>query len=645
MKRSMYLMTFLLMAALSLLACLVASGPGGGGEQWKVEVQVSGPIALNSPVTATLIVTIPENIPNMLIGIDVVPPYGVVVEGPQEWVVDTIANQPITHTTTFRFTQEGYFGFIGAANNPRSGARQGATRDLHVTQTGGTLDPTPIGPRSIVTPTVTYRPPPATRSAPKVVTFDFTSRPNVPIPEDGTCLTYTFPITTAPTDASVLDSVGSLLITHPRPQDLIVELVGSDGTTVRRVWDRKTPSLKDFEAGYLVIGIPKDSFRGQRVNGNWVLRLCDEAPGEVGTLHAYSFIIVQQLGASRATSTPANTSTASVTLLQAPQGSWQVITNEPFENWGSGPFRCWSVDNPCWTATDLNNVGNERVWQRATYRPYGGNWAIWPAAGGTYGIDPAQGDHDYPNNMNTRLIYGPFDLSDAVRAKVEFALWLEIEKDYDYLTLEISRDGITFDRLFTWSGTGAPIWDSESISFDEYVGDDSIWLAWRFYSDASVTYDGPWIDDVQILKQVAGAVTASGNLYYYNRVDNFNRAPAPGVRMTLYDSNPGGNDRWLGESQTDANGAWTIGPILNQDDPRQYELDLYTVFALSEVDGFAWWRVTNTADTIYQWDTLVQSDVADGIVSLDFTVDGTNINQPAMWLFQDMRRATQYLGW
>ena len=49
------------------------------------------------------------------------------------------------------------------------------------------------------------------------------------------------------------------------------------------------------------------------------------------------------------------------------------------------------------------------------------------------------------------MIYGPFDLSDAVRALTQFYLWRDIEVDYDYLTFEISRDGIAFQELARWS--------------------------------------------------------------------------------------------------------------------------------------------------------------------------------------------------
>jgi len=70
---------------------------------------------------------------------------------------------------------------------------------------------------------------------------------------------------------------------------------------------------------------------------------------------------------------------------------------------------------------------------------------------GANGIYPRPGNDHYPNNMDTRMIYGPFDLSDAVRALTQFYLWRDIEVDYDYLTFEISRDGIAFQELARWS--------------------------------------------------------------------------------------------------------------------------------------------------------------------------------------------------
>ncbi len=92
---------------------------------------------------------------------------------------------------------------------------------------------------------------------------------------------------------------------------------------------------------------------------------------------------------------------------------YTVVKHETFE--GSFP-------NSGWTVTDLSNDGYERKWDYDNYKHSVGNWAAWPARGGTDGYDPSPTNHYYFNNMNTRMTYGPFDLSDAALAEVSF--WL-----------------------------------------------------------------------------------------------------------------------------------------------------------------------------------------------------------------------------
>lgn len=154
------------------------------------------------------------------------------------------------------------------------------------------------------------------------------------------------------------------------------------------------------------------------------------------------------------------------------QRKWEIIASESFED--GFPSADWAVQ-------DLIADGYERKWDDDDYRPFAGSWAAWPANGGADGIDPAQGNHDYPNNMDTRMIYGPFDLSDAVQADMWFYMWRQTESNYDYIVFEISHDGIAFQELARWSGDAD--WEPQDIDYDDHVGDDSVWVAWRFSNE------------------------------------------------------------------------------------------------------------------------------------------------------------------
>jgi len=315
------------------------------------------------------------------------------------------------------------------------------------------------------------------------------------------------------------------------------------------------------------------------------------------------------------------------------QGGWEYITSEGFEY----PF-----PSTGWTVQDSSNDGYERYWDDDNYRPHNDYWAAWPANGGADGIDPALGDHDYPDNMDTRMIYGPFDLSDAVVLAIQFWLWREIEADYDYLTLEISHDGIAFQELARWNDDNKD-WEQQQIYCYECGGDDSVWVAWRFYSDSSITRDGPWIDDIAIWKYVPGQVTAHGSFHYYDRDDN--QVPARYTRVYLYDADSSGGDDLLGSTTTEADGSWEIGPLSNWDEDDPGFLDLYAVFETDVEDSAAAHRqATNFDSWAYKWQIPTQDNVADGTVDLGGWSIGNGSNwEAAMWIFQDLWRGWEYV--
>lgn len=214
--------------------------------------------------------------------------------------------------------------------------------------------------------------------------------------------------------------------------------------------------------------------------------------------HSASALAVLLLLALTLAATPlaAQAPTGDPTLTPA---GWQTITAQGFE--GAFPVSGWTI-------TDVSNDGWERFWGRDDFKPHGGTWSAWPASGGAAAVDPEF--NPYPNNMNTRMIYGPFDLSDALAAKVTFWLWLETETEYgDSAYFGISRDGSLYSEYATWEGTFD--WTEIPVDLATYVGDNSVWVRWDFYSDSSIALGGAFVDDITIEKQVldAPAVTIS----------------------------------------------------------------------------------------------------------------------------------------
>jgi hypothetical protein len=100
--------------------------------------------------------------------------------------------------------------------------------------------------------------------------------------------------------------------------------------------------------------------------------------------------------------------------------------------------------------------------------------------------------------METWMRYGPFDLSDAQEAGTEFVMWRDIEPGYDWVFFGVSADGSNFTGIY-WDGTAGCT--SHNVYYPGWVGDSSVWVAWVFDSDYSVTYEGPWVDDIVIWKR------------------------------------------------------------------------------------------------------------------------------------------------
>lgn len=175
-----------------------------------------------------------------------------------------------------------------------------------------------------------------------------------------------------------------------------------------------------------------------------------------------------------------------VELSPAAPNGWQTLMFEGFE--GAFPTTSWAT-------SDISSDGLERYWAKDDFQPHTGAASAWPAAGGPDSLDPAL--KPYPNNLDTWMIYGPFDLGQAVDAQVVFYLRRQIEPQYDYLFFGASADGTNYDG-WTWDSDYP--WEEITTSLTAYAGDGSVWIAWYFRSDASITGAGAFVDDI-ILSQ------------------------------------------------------------------------------------------------------------------------------------------------
>ncbi|MGI5844725.1 MAG: S8 family peptidase [Candidatus Xenobium sp.] len=119
-------------------------------------------------------------------------------------------------------------------------------------------------------------------------------------------------------------------------------------------------------------------------------------------------------------------------LEQRGAATWTTILDEDFSKAFPGPG--WAVSgNPTW-----GRVGFSETEVR-----------LWPAAGGEDAV-PWQGGT--PSNLEARMVYGPFDLSDAQFARMVIRLDEEVSKwENENLSVLYSTDGVNFSLVDTWS--------------------------------------------------------------------------------------------------------------------------------------------------------------------------------------------------
>ena len=165
---------------------------------------------------------------------------------------------------------------------------------------------------------------------------------------------------------------------------------------------------------------------------------------------------------------------------------WTVLMSEGFE--GSFP-------NGLWNPIDANGAtGGDVVWDDDDFKPHTDYWSAWAANGGANGVDPQY--NYYPNDMDSWMVYGPFDLSSCALADYSFYYWNKSESGYDQFQWLASPNGVNFYG-YGISGDQST-WNYVDMPLPSYLGDSSVWLAFRFVSDGSVSDVGAFVDDITL---------------------------------------------------------------------------------------------------------------------------------------------------
>jgi subtilisin family serine protease len=177
--------------------------------------------------------------------------------------------------------------------------------------------------------------------------------------------------------------------------------------------------------------------------------------------------------------------------------AWETILTESFE--GSFPGTSWSV----------LASGTDAYWDDQSFRSNTGSWSGWCADAGTESVSPGS---NYLNDMDTWMISGPFDLSDANDADLSFKSFIDTESSYDYFKYLISVDGSSFHGFQTSGNSGG--WVDKSIDLKnvpilgDVTGQSQVWIAFVFESNSSVnSYEGAYIDDILLQKYTTASTS------------------------------------------------------------------------------------------------------------------------------------------
>ncbi len=213
------------------------------------------------------------------------------------------------------------------------------------------------------------------------------------------------------------------------------------------------------------------------------VNLISPSPEEIPNLHLEAFTLEYD--------GPLPTSTSPLLATQPDADlvdNWELLLAEDFE--GTFP------QQPDCVVFDDSPDGKERYWDKDDHRPLYGQRAGWPAKGGADGVDPSH--TAYPSNLDTWIVCGPYDLSQADNIMADFALWLDIGDEADGFLIGASNNGTFFRMQKLWGVSEN--WFRLHAYFPWLEGQDEAYIAVAFESDDDFfNFDeGAWIDDFQI---------------------------------------------------------------------------------------------------------------------------------------------------
>jgi hypothetical protein len=208
----------------------------------------------------------------------------------------------------------------------------------------------------------------------------------------------------------------------------------------------------------------------------------------------------------------------------APPQGWVTLMAEDFE--GTFPHSPWHV----------GKTGDPYLWGQRSCNVHGGSAAMWGGGGGSLGSLIPCGAH-YVTGFATTLSYGPLDLSGCSDLRVNFAHWTQLGPG-DSLGIGFSVDGGKAWHVIPLTGNfvaGCGGWCRESLDQARWTvplcGQKSVYLLFRFASNAEGVSYGTFVDDVSLEAFVAtGSATPAATA---TAAPTGTSTPRPGPRVYL----------------------------------------------------------------------------------------------------------------
>jgi hypothetical protein len=131
-------------------------------------------------------------------------------------------------------------------------------------------------------------------------------------------------------------------------------------------------------------------------------------------------------------------------------------------------------------------------------------------------VDPNSGVYEFATNLGNEsdmTLTREFDFTNvSTPVTLSYSTWYDVEKDYDYVYLEVSEDGQHWQIITTPSGTAdnpsgnsygwgyngeSNKWIQENVDLSQYAG-KKVQVRFEYVTDAAVTGEGFLLDDVSV---------------------------------------------------------------------------------------------------------------------------------------------------